>query len=208
VDANQFVGDSFVSLGAEDGTEDRARILLKQTSISGLFEIVFRPFRDARGTLTRVFSPESFAPTELFPDGPVHINIVTTHTAGTVRGLHWQEGSPESVGEAKIVTCIAGRVFDVAVDLRPNSETRFEHHAIELTPDSGRGLLIPAGVAHGMQSLKDDSALLYLHAAAFVPECERGARVDDPLLSIPWPLPLRNLSERDRGHPLLDGTAA
>ncbi len=191
-----------------DGPTDPERIVLHPTPIEGVMEVEFRTVRDGRGSLTRVFAPEAFAGTGLFPDGPVHVNVATTLEAGTVRGLHWQQPSPGAVGEAKVITCVSGRVFDVAVDLRPESRTRFAHHAVELTPDGGRALLIPPGVAHGMQALEDGSTLLYLHAAAFVPERERGARADDPLLAIAWPLPLRNLSERDRGHPLLDGTAA
>ena len=187
-----------------DSPTERDRFTLHPTPLAGVMEVEFQPIADERGTFVRLFERDRFAQTDLFPKGPVHINLATTLEAGTVRGLHWQDQADGTLGEAKLVTCVAGRVFDVAVDLRPDSPTRFEHHSLELSARRPRALLIPPGVAHGMQALEDSSMLLYLHAAEFVPDLERGARADDPRLSIRWPLPVRNLSERDRGHPLLE----
>ncbi len=186
-----------------EGSVDHERFLLHPTMLAGVMEVEFRPIADERGSFTRLFEVEYFERTGLFPDGPVHINVATTVEAGTVRGLHWQDPMPGALGEAKLITCVAGRVFDIAVDLRPDSPTRFQHHALELSPSNHRSLLIPPGVAHGMQALKEFSTLLYLHAAPYAAELERGARVDDPTLRIPWPLPVRNLSVRDRSHPLI-----
>lgn len=172
------------------------------TGIPGVFEVHRRPVGDARGSLLRIYADDALAATDAFPSGPVQINLVTTASAGTVRGLHLQVPPTVGPGEAKLVTCVAGRVFDVAVDLRPDSSTRFRHHAVELAADGLRSLLIPPGVAHGMQALEDGVRLLYLHAAAYDPTAERGVRADDPDLAIPWPLPPVNLSERDRGLPI------
>jgi dTDP-4-dehydrorhamnose 3,5-epimerase len=184
-----------------EGFADHERFMLYPTPVKGVMEVEFRPIDDERGSFARVFEAAHFERAGLFPDGPVHINLAKTREAGTVRGLHWQDPAPGVVGETKLITCVAGKVFDVAVDVRQDSPTRFQHHAVELSATDNRALLIPPGVAHGMQALEDFSTLLYLHAAPFVAELERGVRVDDPALSIPWPLPVRNLSARDQSHP-------
>ena len=128
------------------------------------------------------------------------VNHSRTEVVGTVRGLHLQ-APPHS--EAKLVRCLRGRVWDVAVDLRPGSATWGRWHATELSPDRGNALLIPEGCAHGFQVLEAGSELLYLHSGAWVPEAETGVRFDDPQLAIQWPLPPLGLSGRDHGLPLL-----
>ena len=184
------------------------RFVLHPTAIAGVMEVELRPVADARGTFVRLFEPAAFAGTGLFPSGPVQVNVARTDRAGTVRGLHWQDAVDGEVEEAKLVTCIAGRVLDVAVDMREDSPTRFGHHALELGPQLDRALLIPPGVAHGMQALEDASVLVYLHSANYQPGMERGARPDDPAVAICWPLPVAHLSERDRSHPPLARPAA
>lgn len=178
-----------------------SRFTFHPTPIDGVLEVERRMIEDDRGHFSRLFCADEFAPTGLFPEGPVQVNLAMTAAAGTVRGLHYQLRPESGPGEAKLVTCVAGRVFDVAVDLRPDSPTRFHHHAVHLAADSPRSLLIPPGVAHGMQALEAGSALLYLHAASYDATLERGVRADDPLLGIPWPLPVVNRSERDRALP-------
>ena len=182
------------------------RFTVRPTPIDGVLEVDLAPVGDDRGAFARVFDVDTFRATGLFPDGAAQTNVAITRESGTVRGLHWQERVAGRTGEAKLVMCVAGRVFDVAVDLRPGSPTRLKHHALELAAGSWRVLLIPPGVAHGMQALEDGSTLLYHHAAPFDPALERGARPDDPALAIPWPLEIRNLSARDRSHPPV-GTA-
>ena len=181
-----------------------SRFVFHSTPIDGVVEVEFAPVGDHRGAFTRLFDAEEFVATGLFPDGAVQTNLALTQVAGTVRGLHWQEPVDGRTGEAKLITCVAGRVFDVAVDLRPGSPTRLQHHAVELAAGTWRALLTPPGVAHGMQALEDGSTLLYHHAAPFDATLERGARADDPVFAIPWPLPIRDLSDRDRAHALLD----
>lgn len=176
----------------------------RPTAIQGVLEVDLAPLRDERGAFSRVFHDAAFRATGLFPDGAVQTNLAVTEESGTVRGLHWQEVVPGRIGEAKLVLCVSGRVFDVAVDLRLGSPTRLRHHALELAAGSWRALLIPPGVAHGMQALEDRSTLLYHHAAPFDAALERGARPDDPGLAILWPLEIRNLSARDRSHPPVD----
>ena len=123
------------------------------------------------------------------------VNLSRTEEVGTIRGLHLQ-ADPHS--EAKLVRCLKGRVWDVAVDLRRDSSTYQQWHGLELSPLQGNALLIPEGCAHGFQVLEPGSELLYLHSGAWVPEAETGVRWDDTQLAIAWPLPVTDLSYRDR----------
>jgi len=119
---------------------------------------------------------------------------------GAVRGMHYQN-APHA--EMKIVRCLRGRVFDVAIDLRRGSPTFLRWTSCELAPASRRALLVPEGCAHGFQVLEPDSELLYLHTACYERSAEGGVRFDDPRVGIAWPLAPVDLSERDRSHPLL-----
>lgn len=184
-------------------TPNSSRFAFRTTPIAGVLEVELLPVGDHRGVFARLFDAEIFAARGLFSKGAVQTNFAVTREAGTVRGLHWQDQDSEGPGEAKLVMCVAGRAFDVAVDFRTDSPTRLQHHAVELTPMAWRALLIPPGVAHGMQAVEDNTALTYHTAAPFNPSLERGARPDDPALGIEWPLPVRNLSDRDRTHPLI-----
>lgn len=176
-------------------------LTFRETPIMGVVEVSRQPVEDVRGNFSRLFCREEFAVTGAFSDGPVQVNLAMTSTAGTVRGLHFQATPQLSPGESKLVTCIAGAAFDVAVDLRPDSPTRFRYHTLTLTSEGTRSLLVPPGVAHGMQALEEETTLLYLHGAPYSLALERGVRFDDPDLSIPWPLAVVNLSERDLNLP-------
>lgn len=170
------------------------------TPLPDLYEIQHTPTGDARGRFTRLFCEQ-----ELDPIRPglhfAQINFSETNGRGTVRGLHYQT-PPAS--EAKLIRCLRGRVFDIAVDLRSDSPTFLHWHGMELTEDNDRAVFIPEGFAHGFQSLSDEAHLLYMHTAAWSPACEGGLRHDDPRLSITWPLAVTMLSARDRGYPLID----
>jgi dTDP-4-dehydrorhamnose 3,5-epimerase len=120
---------------------------------------------------------------------------------GAVRGLHFQH-APHA--EMKLVRCVKGRVWDVALDLRKGSPTFLQWHAQELTPNNSLMLIIPEGCAHGFQVLDPDSELLYLHTASYMPTTEGGIRFDDPAVKIAWPLPVADLSERDKQHPYIN----
>jgi dTDP-4-dehydrorhamnose 3,5-epimerase len=116
--------------------------------------------------------------------------------------MHFQH---PPAAEAKLIRCLRGGVFDVAVDLRAHSPTFLHWHGVELSEDGSRQFFIPEGFAHGFQALTDDVQLLYLHTAAWSREHEAVVRHDDPALSIAWPLPITRVSQKDRNAPLLDG---
>ena len=171
------------------------------TPINGVFELVCQPFMDARGAFLNAFRAQE----ETFIGswghrGIAQVNLSRSESVGTIRGLHLQV-PPHS--EAKLVRCLKGRVWDVAVDLRANSATCGHWHAVELNPERSNALLLPEGCAHGFQVLEPCSELLYLHSGVWVPDAESGVRWDDPQLAIPWPLPPKGLSERDCSLPLL-----
>lgn len=169
--------------------------------IKGLVEIQSNPFEDSRGSFLNAFRINDEMWTKSWGDRAVaQVNISRSMTVGTVRGLHLQAAP---YGEAKLVRCLKGKVWDVAVDLRDGSQTYACWHAVELSPERCNALLIPEGCAHGFQVLEPGSELLYLHSGAWVPEAETGVRWDDPQLAIRWPLPVAELSARDQSLPLL-----
>ena len=173
----------------------------RPTPIAGLIELVAEPFVDHRGMFLNGYrAGEPAFAGSWGPRGLAQVNISRTHAVGAIRGLHLQR-QPHS--EAKLVRCLRGRVWDVAVDLRPGSATHGRWHAVELAPATANALLIPEGCAHGFQVLEPDSELLYLHSGAWVPESATGLRWNDPGLAISWPLPVADMSDQDRRLPLL-----
>jgi len=175
------------------------RIVGRPLPLPGLMLLERNPVEDGRGSLERLYCAEIL--THLGVARPVtQINLTRTRHRGAVRGMHFQK-PPHA--EDKIVTCLRGSVFDVAVDLRHGSSTFLRWHGEVLSPEGQSSLLIPAGFAHGFQALCDDCELLYFHTAAHRSEAEGGVRPADPALSILWPLPISELSERDANHPLL-----
>lgn len=174
------------------------------TPIEGLFEIHTTPVADARGRFTRLFCERELAPIR----DNLHftqINLSETHAAGTVRGMHFQK---PPAAEAKLIHCVRGRVFDVAVDLRAGSPTFLHWRGLELSADNGRAVFIPEGFAHGFQALTREVQLLYMHTAAWKPDCEGGVRHDDPRLAIAWPLEVSGVSTRDQGYAVIDDSFA
>jgi dTDP-4-dehydrorhamnose 3,5-epimerase len=180
------------------------RIVGRSLPLPGLFLLERIPVQDARGSLERLFCSEILA--SLGVRRPLaQINLTRTRRRGSVRGMHFQH-PPHA--ETKIVSCLRGRVFDVAVDVRRGSPTFLRWHAEELSPEGHASLLIPEGFAHGFQALADECELLYFHTAAWHAEAEGGLRPTDPALGISWPLPIADMSERDAGHPAIDGNFA
>ena len=172
---------------------------VRPTGIAGAMVVEGQPHVDHRGAFSRLFCERELA--EVVGDRHVvQINHSRTHAVGAVRGMHFQH-PPHA--EMKMVCCVRGRVWDVLVDLRAGSPTFLHWHAEELSPDTSRMLVIPEGCAHGFQVLEADSELLYLHTAFYAPASEGALRYDDPQLAIPWPLPVTDLSERDKTHALL-----
>jgi dTDP-4-dehydrorhamnose 3,5-epimerase len=154
---------------------------------------------DDRGFLSRIFSAADLAAAG-WHKSIVQINHSYTQQRGTVRGMHFQR---DAHAEMKLVSCLRGAIWDVAVDVRADSPTYLQWHAEELSADNRRALLIPEGFAHGFQALTEGCDLLYLHSVAYAPDAEAGLNPLDPRLAIAWPLPIENLSSRDANHPML-----
>ncbi len=179
-------------------------MIFHATPLADLFEIETRPRGDERGQFTRYYCEQALA--QVSPGARVlQINHSFTQHAGTVRGLHYQAAEGGNAAcEGKLVRCLRGRVWDVAVDLRRGSPTVGHWHAVEMHAEAGgRQLWIPPGFAHGFQALCDEVEMLYLHTAAYAPAQDAGLRFDDPTLAVAWPLPARLLSPRDQALPLL-----
>ncbi|ACJ01120.1 dTDP-4-dehydrorhamnose 3,5-epimerase [Rhodospirillum centenum] len=168
-----------------------------ETTIPGVTVVDLEPIRDRRGHFARCFCADAFAARGLPTDFPQH-SLSFNAVAGTVRGLHFQ--LPPH-GEPKLIRCTRGAIFDVAVDLRPESPTWRQWVGIELSASTGRALYIPPGLAHGFQTLTDETEVLYMMGVRFVPEAARGYRWNDPAFGIDWPLPPTLISERDLSFP-------
>lgn len=168
------------------------------TEFSGLYIIEPNLFKDERGAFCRLFCEDELK--DIFKFHIKQINYSLTKEKGTVRGLHFQY---EPYAEIKMVKCIKGGALDVVVDIRKDSPTFLQHFLVELTEENQRMIYIPKGFAHGFQTLKDDTELLYLHSSIYTPSNEGALNIDDPLLNIKLPLNIINLSKRDENHPFL-----
>ncbi len=175
------------------------RFDIADTPVPGVKRVVRRQRGDARGFFARLFCADELREAGWY--APVaQVNYTYTAHKGTVRGLHFQH-PPHA--EMKLVCCVRGKVWDVAVDLRHGSSTFLSWHAEILSADNGTALLIPEGCAHGFQALCDDVELLYCHSAAYSGQAEGGLHPLDPRLALTWPFPVAELSERDDGHPFV-----
>jgi dTDP-4-dehydrorhamnose 3,5-epimerase len=176
-----------------------SRFSSSATPLAGVIVVERRRIEDERGFLARLFCATELALAGW--TGPVaQINHTLTRKRGTVRGLHFQH-APHA--EMKLVTCLRGAVWDVAVDLRAGSSTLLRWYAKELSADNGRALLIPEGCAHGFQALTDDCELLYCHSAPYVAESEGLVSALDPRIGIAWPQSIAEQSVRDRSADVL-----
>ena len=171
-----------------------------ETIIPGVKLIKRKPVKDERGSFQRLFCQEELV-SLMLGEKIEQINYSKTTTKGTLRGLHLQLGD---FAEKKIITCTKGAVFDLALDLRKNSETFLEHFSLELSQEEHLSILIPEGVAHGFQSLQDNSELLYLHTSRYSFSHETGIYPLDPTLNLEWPLKAIKLSERDKSLKVVD----
>ncbi len=173
-------------------------MIFRDTALDGVIEIEPERVEDQRGHFARTWSREAFEKRGLAGDF-VQCNTSFNRHRGTLRGLHYQASPHE---EAKLIRCTRGRVFDVAVDIRPGSATRGKWCAAELSEDNGCMMFIPGGFAHGFQTLEDESEVFYQMSAAYAPAAARGIRWNDPRLAVDWPVADPILSERDRQNPL------
>ena len=170
---------------------------LVETPLAGLYRVEAEPHADARGLFARVYDEAIFAAHGLPTRWP-QWNLSHNARAGTLRGLHFQRAPHE---EPKLVRCTRGRIWDVAVDLRPGSPTRLHAVALELSAENRLALYIPPGFAHGFQTLVDDSEVSYHMGETHHPALADGVRWDDPALGLGWPLPDPILSPRDAAYP-------
>ena len=176
---------------------------LQVQRIEGCVVVALEPHLDERGFLARAFSADEFEEAGL-ERTISQMNLARSDRAGTTRGIHWQD-TPFS--EAKLVRCTRGRAFDVCVDVRRESDTWGEWVGVELTPENHLALYVPPGCGHAYQTLEPSTELFYSTSAPYVPDYERGARWDDPLFNIDWPLTKGLLlSDKDRGWPLIEST--
>jgi len=177
-----------------------SRFIVLETPIEGLKVVERQLMGDSRGFLSRLFCAEELAAAG-WSKPIIQVNQTFTQRRGTIRGMHFQK---QPHAEMKLVTCLHGEIWDVAVDLRVGSPTFLKWYAEKLSSSNHRALLIPEGFAHGFQTLSDDCELLYLHSAAYAAGAESALNVIDPLLSITWPLAVTEISARDAQHPMLD----
>lgn len=170
-----------------------------ETALRGAWAIEIEHLEDERGWFARTFDAREFAAHGLRPE-VVQCNSSFNVQRGTLRGMHYQS---HPHGEPKLVRCLRGAIFDVAVDLRPDSPTFKRWHAVELTAENNLSFYIPEGVAHGFLTLRDESEVFYQMGHEYVPDAAHGVRFDDPAFAIEWPIMDVDLviSERDRSYP-------
>jgi len=170
------------------------------TELAGAWIIEPEPHKDSRGLFARTFCAREFREHGLL-DTFVQCNTSWNSLTGTLRGLHYQ--LPPS-SEVKLVRCTAGALWDVVVDLRPDSPTYLQHVGVELTAKNRRALYIPEMFAHGFQTLEDGTEVFYQMSDFYAAKSARGLRFDDPKLGIKWPLPVNSISDRDQNWTLLE----
>jgi dTDP-4-dehydrorhamnose 3,5-epimerase len=170
---------------------------ITETRLGGAYVIELERHEDERGYFARTFCRAEFERAGL--TSPVEqCSTSFNRRRGTLRGLHFQLAP---AAEHKLVRCTRGRIYDVIVDIRDGSPTLYEWLAVELSEHDGRALYVPAGFAHGFQTLADGTEVFYQISEPYQPDLARGLRWDDPRLAIRWPIPTPILSERDRSYP-------
>lgn len=170
--------------------------------IADAFLIETEPFGDERGHFARFWCGQEFEAAGLSFE-PVQANLAVSGRKGTMRGMHFQT---EKAPEAKLVRCSKGSVFDVLVDLRPDSPTYLDWFGAKLTAQNGYMLFVPELCAHGCVSLQDDTEISYLASAVYTPDAATGIRFDDPSVGVEWPIVPSIVSDQDRSWPLLRGS--
>jgi dTDP-4-dehydrorhamnose 3,5-epimerase len=177
---------------------------LERTAIPGVVVVEVELLQDERGFFARTFDRDQFRAAGLEPT-VAQASIAHNRLAGTVRGMHLSAAPSR---EAKLVRCTRGAVLDVVVDLREGSATYLQSVSVELSGENRRALYVPPLVAHGYQTLLDDTELTYQISESYAPGRERGVRFDDPALGLTWPLAVSSISEKDTQWPLLAADAA
>ncbi|MBR1156032.1 dTDP-4-dehydrorhamnose 3,5-epimerase family protein [Bradyrhizobium sp. JYMT SZCCT0428] len=168
-------------------------MIFVETRLAGAYTVDIDRREDNRGHFARVFCGDEFSAYGL-NFSVAQASLSFNAKRGTLRGLHFQY---PPAAETKYVRCVKGAVFDVIVDLRPESSTYLEHLSVHLSAENGRGLYIPKRFAHGFVTLEENTELSYLIGASHAPNAEGGLRYDDPMLGVEWPLAVHVISERD-----------
>jgi len=171
-------------------------MLFKETRLKGAFIIEPKKFEDERGFLAPSWSAQEFAAHGL-DARLVECNISQNHAKGTLRGMHYQL---PPFAQPKLVRCTRGAIYDVAVDLRPDSPTFKQWAAVELSQNNHLMFYIPTGFAHGYQTLTDDAEVFYQMSEVYAPDCARGVRWNDPAFQIEWPAEPTIMNQRDREY--------
>jgi dTDP-4-dehydrorhamnose 3,5-epimerase len=174
-------------------------VIITKTAIEGPAIIDLELREDDRGFFARTFCRQEFTDAGLSPVVE-QCNLSYNHKAGTLRGMHYQV---DPAPEAKLVRCTAGAIVDIIVDVRPDSPTRFQHVAVELSATNRRAFYVPPYFAHGYLTLTDGAEVSYQVSNSYMPGTERGLRYDDPRLALPWPIEVAVISPKDAAWPLL-----
>lgn len=168
-------------------------MIFTETKLKGAFILDLELRADDRGAFARTFCMKEFEEHGLKPT-VAQCNLSFNYKAGTLRGMHYQ--TPPAA-ETKLVRCTKGAIYDVIIDMRPNSPTYMQHIGVELTADNRRALYVPELFAHGYQALTDGAEVVYQVGEFYTPGYERGIRYDDPAFGIEWPMPVTVISEKD-----------
>ncbi len=196
-------GVTFETLSTQTETAatfSRVSMIFQETKLKGVFVIEPEIIVEERGFFATSWTADEFERRNL-NSRLVQCNISFNKKHGTVRGMHFQR---EPHQEAKLVRCTRGAMFDVAIDLRPDSPNRYQWVGVELTSENRRMLYVPEGFAHGYQTLADETESFYQVSEYYHPESAGGVRWSDPAFDIRWPLPVTVITERDANYPLLD----
>jgi dTDP-4-dehydrorhamnose 3,5-epimerase len=171
------------------------------TPIAGAWVLDIEPHTDERGYFANLWNAEEMRAHGVTTEH-AQSSVSFNHRAGTIRGMHFQAAP---FAEVKIVRCLAGALYDVCLDLRPESPTFRQWYAVELTPENMRALIIPQGCAHGFQTLADHTLVHYQISAPYAPGHARGVRYNDPAFGINWPLPVAVIHPRDAAYADYEG---
>jgi dTDP-4-dehydrorhamnose 3,5-epimerase len=175
-------------------------MIFNETPLMGSYVIELEPFTDERGWFARTFCKDEFSKIGHYKEW-LQINHSYTKQQGLVRGMHYQL---PPFSEIKLVRCIAGKVFDVIIDIRKNSSTFLQWFGVELSAENKKMMYIPEGFAHGFQTLTNNCELIYNHTAIYTPGLEGGLRYDDKMVDVQWPVPIIAMSGRDEALNYLD----
>lgn len=178
-------------------------MIFTETVLKGAFVIELEERKDNRGAFARTFCQKEFERHGLKP-AVAQCNLSYNYKAGTMRGMHFQ--TPPAA-ETKLVRCTKGKIYDVIIDLRPDSPTYLKHFGVELTDENRRALYVPEMFAHGYQALTDGAEVAYQVGEFYSPGYERGLRYDDPAFAIRWPMPVTVISDKDAAWPPFEGMA-